>query len=97
MQYVKGSGGGSPRPSGGLSPRGRVLVYVIRVSCAWWFCGGSGISAFIVPRDTPGFSVGKKEDKLGIRASSTSNLIFEDVKVDVHVYIETDVCIHLHT
>jgi butyryl-CoA dehydrogenase len=40
-----------------------------------------GISAFIVPRETPGFSVGKKEDKLGIRASSTGNLIFEDCKV----------------
>lgn len=40
-----------------------------------------GISAFIVPRDTPGFSVGKKEDKLGIRASSTANLIFEDVRI----------------
>ncbi len=36
-----------------------------------------GISAFIVPTDTPGFSVGKKEDKLGIRASSTANLILE--------------------
>eukprot|EP00316_Scyphosphaera_apsteinii_P015709 CAMPEP_0119312662 /NCGR_PEP_ID=MMETSP1333-20130426/26940_1 /TAXON_ID=418940 /ORGANISM="Scyphosphaera apsteinii, Strain RCC1455" /LENGTH=399 /DNA_ID=CAMNT_0007317315 /DNA_START=93 /DNA_END=1292 /DNA_ORIENTATION=+ len=40
-----------------------------------------GLSAFIVPRDTPGFSVGKKEDKLGIRASSTGNLIFEDCRV----------------
>jgi len=37
-----------------------------------------GISAFIVPRDAPGLSLGKKEDKLGIRASSTSNVIMED-------------------
>lgn len=37
-----------------------------------------GISAFIVPTNTPGFSLGKKEDKLGIRGSSTGNLIFED-------------------
>jgi len=37
-----------------------------------------GISAFIVPRDTPGLSLGKKEDKLGVRATSTSNVIFED-------------------
>jgi len=37
-----------------------------------------GISAFIVPRDNPGVSLGKKEDKLGIRASSTSNVIMED-------------------
>lgn len=34
-----------------------------------------------MPRDSPGFSLGKKEDKLGIRASSTANLIFEDVLV----------------
>lgn len=40
-----------------------------------------GLSAFIVPTDTPGFSVGKKEDKLGIRASSTGNLIMEEVRV----------------
>lgn len=40
-----------------------------------------GISAFIVPKGTPGFTLGKKEDKLGIRASSTSELIFEDCTV----------------
>jgi len=40
-----------------------------------------GISAFIVPHDLPGFSLGKPEDKLGIRASSTANLIMEDVRV----------------
>ncbi|CAF1506321.1 unnamed protein product [Rotaria magnacalcarata] len=37
-----------------------------------------GISAFIVKKPTPGLSLGKKEDKLGIRASSTCNLIFDD-------------------
>jgi butyryl-CoA dehydrogenase len=40
-----------------------------------------GISAFIVPMDAPGFSLGAKEDKLGIRASSTSNLIMENVRI----------------
>lgn len=40
-----------------------------------------GISAFLVPTDADGFSLGKKEDKLGIRASSTSNLIFDNVRV----------------
>ena len=43
--------------------------------------GYKGITAFVVERDFPGFSVGKKEDKLGIRASSTTELIFEDVEV----------------
>jgi alkylation response protein AidB-like acyl-CoA dehydrogenase len=43
--------------------------------------GYRGITAFIVDRGTPGFTIGKKEDKLGIRASSTCELIFEDCRV----------------
>jgi alkylation response protein AidB-like acyl-CoA dehydrogenase len=43
--------------------------------------GYKGITAFIVERTFPGFSVGKKEDKLGIRASSTTELILENVQV----------------
>jgi len=43
--------------------------------------GYKGITAFLVEKDTPGFTVGKKEDKLGIRASSTCELILEDCKV----------------
>jgi butyryl-CoA dehydrogenase/short/branched chain acyl-CoA dehydrogenase len=43
--------------------------------------GYRGITAFLVDRNTPGFSVGKKEDKLGIRASSTCELILEDCRV----------------
>ncbi len=43
--------------------------------------GYKGITAFIVEKGFPGFTVGKKEDKLGIRASSTTELIFEDCKV----------------
>ena len=40
-----------------------------------------GISAFIVERGTPGFSAGKKENKLGCRASETASLIFEDCRI----------------
>jgi alkylation response protein AidB-like acyl-CoA dehydrogenase len=40
--------------------------------------GYRGITAFLIDRGTPGFTVGKKEDKLGIRASSTCELLFED-------------------
>jgi butyryl-CoA dehydrogenase len=40
-----------------------------------------GISAFVVERNTPGFAVGKKENKLGLRASSTTELIFEDCRI----------------
>jgi len=43
--------------------------------------GYRGITAFIVERGVPGFTVGKKEDKLGIRASSTCELIFDDCRV----------------
>ncbi len=43
--------------------------------------GARGASAFIVEKGTPGFSFGKKEDKFGIRASSTRELIFTDCKV----------------
>jgi len=43
--------------------------------------GYRGITAFLVERDLPGFSIGKKEDKLGIRASSTCELLLEECRV----------------
>src|SRR5205085_5394440 len=43
--------------------------------------GYKGITAFIVEKEFPGFTVGKKEDKLGIRASSTCELILEECRV----------------
>lgn len=43
--------------------------------------GSRGISAFVVERGTPGFTAGKKEDKLGMRASETSEVIFERCRV----------------
>ncbi len=43
--------------------------------------GARGASAFIVEKGTPGFTFGKKEDKLGIRASSTRELIFTDCNI----------------
>ena len=43
--------------------------------------GTRGISAFIVERGTPGFTVGEPEDKMGIRGSSTCELIFEDCRI----------------
>jgi butyryl-CoA dehydrogenase/short/branched chain acyl-CoA dehydrogenase len=43
--------------------------------------GYKGITAFLVEREFPGFTVGKKEDKLGIRASSTCELMLEDCRV----------------
>jgi butyryl-CoA dehydrogenase/short/branched chain acyl-CoA dehydrogenase len=43
--------------------------------------GYKGITAFLVEKDTPGFTLGKKEDKLGIRASSTCELVFRECRV----------------
>ena len=43
--------------------------------------GARGISAFIVEKGTPGFTFGKKENKMGIRASSTTELIFSNCRV----------------
>jgi alkylation response protein AidB-like acyl-CoA dehydrogenase len=43
--------------------------------------GHRGVTAFLVERGNPGFTVGKKEDKLGIRASSTCELLLEDCRV----------------
>ncbi len=40
------------------------------------------ISAFVVPADTPGVSVGKEEDKMGQRASNTTEVVFEDAEID---------------
>ncbi|OPZ30107.1 MAG: Acyl-CoA dehydrogenase [Deltaproteobacteria bacterium ADurb.BinA179] len=43
--------------------------------------GNKGLSAFIVEKGTPGFTVGKREDKMGLRASNTVELVFEDCRV----------------
>lgn len=43
--------------------------------------GIRGLTAFIVERDTPGFSIGKEEEKMGIRASNTCELILENVRI----------------
>ena len=43
--------------------------------------GNKGISAFIVEKGTPGFSIGKKDKKMGIRGSATTELVFEDCRI----------------
>jgi alkylation response protein AidB-like acyl-CoA dehydrogenase len=43
--------------------------------------GSKGINAFIVEKDMPGFTVGAKENKMGIRGSDTHSLLFQDVKI----------------
>jgi butyryl-CoA dehydrogenase len=43
--------------------------------------GARGASAFVVEKDTPGFTFGKKENKMGIRASATRELVFQDCRI----------------
>src|SRR5664279_5988473 len=43
--------------------------------------GSRGLTAFIVEKGTPGFSFGKKENKMGIRASATRELVFQDCRI----------------
>ncbi len=49
-----------------------------------------GISAYIVEKDTPGFSFGKKESKLGIRASSTRELVYENCRIPAENLLGTE-------
>ena len=59
---------------------GRAKVYLV-IAQTDRTKGHKGINAFIVERDTPGFEIGPKENKLGIRGSDTHTLQFSDVKI----------------
>ena len=58
-----------------------VIVAMARTDTPESRRGGRGIGAFIVTPDLPGFSVSKKEDKMGLRASPTVQLLFDDLRV----------------
>jgi butyryl-CoA dehydrogenase len=55
-------------------------IYTV-IACTDRSKGSRGFSAFIIEKGTPGFTFGKKENKMGIRASTTSELVFEDCKI----------------
>ena len=59
---------------------GRSKVYIV-IAQSNKPKGHKGLNAFIVERDTPGFTIGPKENKLGIRGSDTHTLMFNDVKI----------------
>jgi alkylation response protein AidB-like acyl-CoA dehydrogenase len=61
--------------------KGDVIIAMVRTDTSDDRRGARGISAFIVTPDLPGFSVGKKEDKMGLRASPTVQLSFSDMRV----------------
>ena len=59
---------------------GEADIYTV-VACTDRTRGPRGFSAFIVEKGTPGFSFGKKENKMGIRASATVELVFQDCRI----------------
>jgi hypothetical protein len=62
---------------------GRVADTAVVMAVTDRALGKKGISAIVVERGTPGFRSGRKEDKLGVRSSDTSELVFEDCRVPV--------------
>jgi alkylation response protein AidB-like acyl-CoA dehydrogenase len=64
-----------------ITNAGHAGTYVVTARTGTTDRGDAAISAFIVPADTKGFSVGRLEDKLGLHASATGELRFEDARV----------------
>ena len=64
-----------------ITNAGQAGTYVVTARTGTRDDGGAEISAFIVPADTPGFSVGRLEDKLGLHASATGELLFDGARV----------------
>jgi alkylation response protein AidB-like acyl-CoA dehydrogenase len=64
-----------------ITNAGQAGTYVVTARSGWRDDGSPEISAFIVPADTPGFTVGRLEDKLGLHASATGELVFSGARI----------------
>jgi alkylation response protein AidB-like acyl-CoA dehydrogenase len=64
-----------------ITNAGQAGTYIVTARTGETAKGDAEISAFIVPADTPGFSVGRLEDKLGLHASATGELRFEGARI----------------
>ena len=64
-----------------ITNAGHAGTYVVTAKTGTTDKGDAAISAFIVPADTPGFSVGRLEDKMGLHASATGELRFEGARI----------------
>ncbi len=64
-----------------FTTHGRVCDVMVAMAVTDRSAGTKGISAFIVEKGTPGFAPGKKEDKLGMRASDTSEVLFDNCRI----------------
>ena len=64
-----------------ITNAGQAGTYIVTARTGTRDDGGAEISAFIVPADTPGFSVGRLEEKLGLHASATGELLFDGARI----------------
>src|SRR4029077_7748576 len=64
-----------------ITNAGQAGTYIVTARSGTRDAGEPEISAFIVPADTPGFSIGRLEEKMGLHASATGELIFQDVRI----------------
>jgi alkylation response protein AidB-like acyl-CoA dehydrogenase len=64
-----------------FTTHGRVGDVIVAMAVTDRMAGTKGISAFIIERGTPGMTPGKKEDKLGMRASDTSEVLFDNCRI----------------
>jgi alkylation response protein AidB-like acyl-CoA dehydrogenase len=83
-RFEQGPDGGSWVLDGGkrfITNAGQAGTYIVTARTGSRTDGTAEISAFIVPADTPGFSVGRLEEKLGLHASATGELLFEGARV----------------
>ena len=83
-RHEDGPDGGSWVLDGGkrfITNAGQAGTYIVTARTGTTAKGDAEISAFIVPADTPGFSVGRLEEKLGLHASATGELLFDGARV----------------
>ena len=83
-RFEEGPRGGSWVLDGGkrfITNAGQAGTYIVTAKTGETAKGGPEISAFIVPADTPGFSIGRLEEKLGLHASATGELLFDGARI----------------
>ena len=89
---VRGGDGWTLNGSKTFTTHGRVGDVMVAMAVTDRAARTKGISAFIIEKGTPGMSAGKKEDKLGMRASETSEVLFEECRLPADRLLGGDGC-----